>query len=110
MSVAKKDTAQRRAQKRVWEADPANRPKCQDCGAPTWRTYKRCAECHRMVLAVARDARRAHIALRWLEGATRSEIAAELKSTRNSIGFEVAMMRRDGWDMPDGRARSRWAK
>lgn len=45
-------------------------------------------------------ARREKIAELWREGLTLKQIAAELSSTANAIGTDIARMRAAGYDLP----------
>lgn len=100
--------------KRRWEK--AHRLPCPNCGAPMAagtmkadgspaQRVKRngrvrlCRECRRAEQRGGRSARRAEIQRLWDSGLMIREIAEELDTTSNTIGVEMARMRKDGWKL-----------
>lgn len=70
------------------------------CGQPKMTRSEFCPGCRREILAEQHRERCSYIHSCWHAGMTLAEIANGLESTANSIGTEMAHMRRDGWDLP----------
>ena len=105
-----------RESSRAWKA--ANRDRAREYGQMYDATHKGvCLRCDgpmnrrranglcRLCRHELRDDRRERIAQMWNAGRSLKGIAAELDSTPNSVGTEMACMRRDGWELS---YRRRW--
>ena len=78
--------------------DATHKGVCLRCGGPMNRRHANglCRLCRHEL----RADRRQQIAQMWNAGRSIRGIAAELGSTPNSVGTEMAFMRRDGWELP----------
>lgn len=87
----------RAEQKRRWDRENLNT--CT-CGNSCSLKSDRCRKCCDEQMRCQSDARRVAIQCLWLAGYTLNEIAAEMGSTKNSIGSEMVHMRQTGWELP----------
>lgn len=87
----------RAEQKRRWDRE--NKQRC-DCGRLKWRGEARCQRCAHERKRAARDGRYRRIEVMWNDGASLNEIASALHTTRGTISFHMAVMRREGWKLP----------
>lgn len=93
-----------RAARRAYSRRADRRGTCQRCGEMMGVDNSLDGTCSACVLEIA-EARRERIVALWGEGLSLKEIAAALETTANSIGTEMASMRRRGYDLPKRRGR-----